>query len=214
MKQKETGRRRPRLFLCPTGAFSGVPLHAAGSFACKTNVECCSDYFVASYTPTLSTLRRARMGYQKPTLKDTKILLAAVPIPFKLTPLQYTAVELQSIQDVIPRSTLVALSPRTSFGPSNADAKFVLNAVQHVDIAHLASHCIQDPNDPLSSGFVMADRMLTVSELMALDLPKAFLAFLSACETAKGDARQPDQVVHLAATMLFAGFRSVIGTLW
>lgn len=41
------------------------------------------------------------------------------------------------------------------------------------------------------------------------NLPKAFLAFLSACDTAMGDEKQPDQAVHLASTMLFAGFSVV-----
>jgi CHAT domain-containing protein len=49
---------------------------------------------------------------------------------------------------------------------------------------------------------------------MELDLKHAHLAFLSACETAKGDRAQPDQAIHLAATMLFVGFRSIIGTMW
>jgi len=49
---------------------------------------------------------------------------------------------------------------------------------------------------------------------MTLNLPRASLAFLSACETAKGCAEQPDQVLHLAAAMLFVGFPSVIGTMW
>jgi CHAT domain-containing protein len=49
---------------------------------------------------------------------------------------------------------------------------------------------------------------------MDLDLKDAFLAFLSACETAKGDKEQPDQTVDLAAAMLFVGFRSVIATMW
>jgi CHAT domain-containing protein len=49
---------------------------------------------------------------------------------------------------------------------------------------------------------------------MSLNLPNAFLAILSACETAKGDASQPDQSVHLAAAMLYIGFKSVVGTMW
>jgi CHAT domain-containing protein len=80
--------------------------------------------------------------------------------------------------------------------------------------AHIACHGIQDPGDPLSSGFCLQDGNLTVSRLMELDLKNAFLAFLSACETAKGDTEQPDQTVHLAATMLFVGFRSVVATMW
>lgn len=40
---------------------------------------------------------------------------------------------------------------------------------------------------------------------MNLNLPTAMLAFLSACKTAKGSEEQPDQAVHLAASMLFCG---------
>jgi CHAT domain-containing protein len=50
--------------------------------------------------------------------------------------------------------------------------------------------------------------------LMQLKLPKALFAFLSACETAQGDREQPDQAIHLAAAMLFTGFRSVVATMW
>ena len=60
----------------------------------------------------------------------------------------------------------------------------------------------------------MHDEMLTLAQVMSLNLPDAFLAFLSACETARCDEAQTDQAVHLAAAMLFAGFRSVIGTMW
>jgi CHAT domain-containing protein len=60
----------------------------------------------------------------------------------------------------------------------------------------------------------MKDKTITLSELMPLNLPNAFLAVLSACETAKGDEAQPDQTVHLAAAMLHAGFKSVVATMW
>ncbi|KAJ7226876.1 hypothetical protein GGX14DRAFT_348119 [Mycena pura] len=32
--------------------------------------------------------------------------------------------------------------------------------------------------------------------------------------TAKGDEKVPDEAIHLAATMLFTGFRGVVGTMW
>jgi hypothetical protein len=50
--------------------------------------------------------------------------------------------------------------------------------------------------------------------LIELKLDDAFLAFLSACETAKGDKKQPDQAMHLAAAMLFSGFKSIVATMW
>ena len=40
------------------------------------------------------------------------------------------------------------------------------------------------------------------------------LAFLSACGTAQGDVDMPDEAMHLAATLMFAGTRSVVATLW
>jgi CHAT domain-containing protein len=53
-----------------------------------------------------------------------------------------------------------------------------------------------------------------VSDLVKLGLKHAHLVFLSACETTKGDCEQPDQAAHLAATMLFVCFNSVVSTMW
>jgi CHAT domain-containing protein len=82
-----------------------------------------------------------------------------------------------------------------------------------VQILHLACHGVQDA-DPLSSALVMQDGKLTIEDMLQLELSHAVLAYLSACQTAKGDQNAPDQAVHLAASMLFCGFRSVIGTMW
>ena len=69
-------------------------------------------------------------------------------------------------------------------------------------------------HDPLNSFFALKNEALTVANLMDLNLSNSVLAYLGACETAKGDKNQPDQAVHLAASMLFCGFRSVVGTMW
>lgn len=60
----------------------------------------------------------------------------------------------------------------------------------------------------------MQDGLLTISKLMQIEMPNAFFAFLSACGSAMGDRRQPHETVHLAASMLFAGFKSVLATMW
>ena len=46
------------------------------------------------------------------------------------------------------------------------------------------------------------------------NLTNAEFVYLSACHTAVGDEESPDEVIHLASAMQFAGFRSVIGTMW
>jgi hypothetical protein len=80
-------------------------------------------------------------------------------------------------------------------------------------VLHMACHGVQD-SDPLKSAFLLHDGRLSIENIIHLDLPHAFLAFLSACQTAKGDQNAPDQAMHLAASMLFCGFRSVVGTMW
>jgi CHAT domain-containing protein len=87
-------------------------------------------------------------------------------------------------------------------------------AIQATTVVHLACHGIQDNSDATQSGFCLGDGRLTISRLMELKFDKAYLAFLSACETAKGDSQHPDQAMHLAAAMLFAGFKGVIATMW
>jgi CHAT domain-containing protein len=101
---------------------------------------------------------------------------------------------------------------------SNADGSLahsdVLAWFQSANIVHLACHGIQNPKDPHKSRFCLSTGDITVSELMSMELKNASIAFLSACETAKGDAEHADEVVHLAATMLFAGFKSIVATMW
>ncbi|PPR05580.1 hypothetical protein CVT26_009104 [Gymnopilus dilepis] len=58
------------------------------------------------------------------------------------------------------------------------------------------------------------DGKLEISEIMKKELPKANLAFLSACQTSAGDHNLPEEAVHLAAGMLAAGYRSVVATMW
>jgi CHAT domain-containing protein len=90
----------------------------------------------------------------------------------------------------------------------------IARVMQAANIVHLACHGIQDDGNATQSGFYLGDGRLTIEKLMKLKLEDAFLAFLSACETAKGDKEQPDQAMHLAAAMLFSGFKAVVATMW
>lgn len=50
--------------------------------------------------------------------------------------------------------------------------------------------------------------------IMSKSFKSADIAFLSACQTAMGDEKRPEEAVHLAAGMLMAGYRSVFATMW
>jgi CHAT domain-containing protein len=83
---------------------------------------------------------------------------------------------------------------------SGVTASALLEKLPKATILHLACHGYQDPENPLKSGFVMSDEMLTIERLMQVPLPRAFMTFLSACETAKGDEVMPKQIIQLWCT--------------
>jgi hypothetical protein len=213
--QKANGRDRPRLHWCAIGATVFLPIHAAGVYSGNSLQECCSDYIVSSYTPTLSALHRARRNLS-PIARGSLVLLAAG------APETMTSLKMPFLDNVQRELTDVSRIARATdaieileYGlTSAAKVHEVAEAMPRADIVHLACHGMQDQEDPLNSGFCLGDGKLTVSELMGIRLDHPFLAFLSACETAKGDKNQPDQAIHLAAAMLFCGFRSVVATMW
>jgi CHAT domain-containing protein len=135
---------------------------------------------------------------------ETETLVVAVDQPYQGVPLP----------EAIKEATIVRehVSASKTFQVSTTDG--VLEHIQTASILHLACHGTQNLSDALQSGFHLEDDMLTISKLTELELPRAFLAVLDACETAKGDTVQPDQAIHLAGAMLFAGFKSVVATMW
>jgi CHAT domain-containing protein len=189
-----------------------LPLHAAGIYGAE-NAECSADYVVSSYIPTLTALLRAQKS--NPSFSKHDINLSVIAVMKAQDAMLPT---LWNVEDEIRhvRTAAEAASIRAINSCVNDEAVIanIAKAFKSTNMAHIACHGIQNPNNALSSGFCLSDGNFTVSQLMDLDLKDAFLAFLSACETAKGDEKQPDQTVHLAAAMLFVGFRSVIATMW
>lgn len=130
-------------------------------------------------------------------------------------PLPATKEELSRIEERVPTTWLTSLG-----GASPATVEAALLHLGQSSIVHFACHGIQDPHSALDSGLQITNGCLKVTELMRVnnDLKSRkktmSLAFLSACETAKGDHKLPDEAMHLAATLLFVGFRGVVATMW
>jgi CHAT domain-containing protein len=185
-------------------------VHAAGDYRSSGSHECASDYVVSSYTPTLSVLTKARHGWQAITRTEVKSLVICEASSGRtyLPNIQY---ELEMVRGALESAQTQVINPPSAH-TSCAQMRSLL-AGSRAHILHLASHGVQE-TDPLKSAFLMQDGGFSIKDLMELSLPHAVFAFLSACETAKGDERAPDQAVHLAASILFCGFRSVIGTMW
>ncbi|KAJ7879170.1 tetratricopeptide repeat-containing protein [Mycena leptocephala] len=204
----------PRLWWCPTGAFAFLPIHAAGIYTEGSMQEATADYVISSYTPTLTALLSSH-----PTFGPTNPLRAAVviqPTTTHFADLPNTIDELRKIEETIPKEWLTSLE-------SPASVDMVLQLLQSSSIIHFACHGVQNTGEPLQSAVLVGNDKLTVLQIMeksgvshsGSSNPKNLgLAFLSACETAMGDKNVPDEAMHLAATLLFAGFRSVVATMW
>ena len=121
-------------------------------------------------------------------------------------PLPCTLDELRQIEAHIPDNELIKLVP--------GSVKDVMSNLPATSVVHFACHGQQNTQKPLESGLLLQDGQLKVSQIMQQSIPNASLAFLSACETAMGDEKLPDEVIHLGATLIFAGFRGVIATMW
>jgi CHAT domain-containing protein len=196
-----------------------MPLHAAGMYRItREEYESCSDYVISSYTPTLTILARATANARPLPIADMALLLIVEENAYKeahLPRLLDATSESERIASCAQSHTRAMLSnSRIEIMSGNTVADEVALGLGRSNIAHLACHGVQDSKQALSSGFCLGDRRLSISDIMELNIKDGFLAFLSACETAKGDLKQPDQTVHLVSAMLFAGFENVIATMW
>ncbi|KAG8751948.1 hypothetical protein FRC12_012192 [Ceratobasidium sp. 428] len=191
----------PHVTWCTAGPLAFLPIHAAMSQGGDGGVL---DYVVSSYTPTLSTLL-------KPGPKASNachILAVGQASSAGNMPLTGTIIELDYIQT---NSNQV---PITRLEGNNATIDAVLSGMEKCNWVHLACHASQNISDPNKSSFQLHDGELSLARITQKNLPHADFASLSACETAAGDEKLPDEAVHLAAGMLMVGYTGVIATMW
>ncbi|EGO25046.1 hypothetical protein SERLADRAFT_415890 [Serpula lacrymans var. lacrymans S7.9] len=198
--------RGSRIWWCPTSKLSSLPLHAAGQY--HQDGRNLSNIYISSYTPTIAALIRSRR-YST----DTRTFLAigqAQPSQSSQEPeLKSVGTELKLVKGLVPASV--------SFTELNGDegtSDAALQGFREHSWIHLACHGKQDFAQPFDSSFALRDKPLRLIDIIGEDLSHQQFAFLSACHTAVGDRKTPDEVIHLAAGMQFSGFRSVIGTMW
>jgi CHAT domain-containing protein len=122
--------------------------------------------------------------------------------------------ELEKIKARVPSQWLTPLESSTR--------DTVLQHLHNSLVIHFACHGTQDFENPLNSGLILSDGRLDMAGIMRIPVNdhtqtmenSMKLAFLSACETAKGEVKTPDEAMHLAASLLFAGFGGVVATMW
>ncbi|MET7424246.1 CHAT domain-containing tetratricopeptide repeat protein [Dactylosporangium sp. NPDC005555] len=193
-----------RVWWCPTGPFSFLPVHAAGHHdegAGRTVL----DRVVSSYTPTLRSLLQARTADAPPA--DSRMLVVALPATPGLPPLPNVTRERDLLTALFPAARRTVRE-----GPAATRAEVRAALGRHA-WAHFSCHGDQQLGDPSRGGLALHDGMLTIAEL-AGDRFGGEFAFLSACKTAVGGVHNPDEAISLVAALQYTGWRHVIGTLW
>ncbi|KAG1763225.1 TPR-like protein [Suillus occidentalis] len=200
--------RGSRIWWCPTSLFNFLPLHAAGEY--KANGKSVSQQYISSYTPSLTALMRARRSHDRSPSVPFAAIGQNLPAGASFT-LDGVEPELDLVRSLLPPPPTVSFTKITSVDATKSRA---LCTLQDNTWLHFACHGTQNYTDPFNSAFLMRDQPLSLLDITQMDLSRHEFAFLSACETAVGDFATPDEVIHLAAGLQFAGVKSVVGTLW
>ncbi|KAF9028024.1 hypothetical protein BDZ89DRAFT_781717 [Hymenopellis radicata] len=201
----------PRLWWYPTGPFRQLPLHAAGVYRSEDYDDCAPsvlDYVVSSYLPPFSVASTLPNSVQPKTPHILAVYQSALNTG---APLFNVEPEVRKIAEIAKDRGI----PVTVLGEHHATVNSISSALSDATIVHFALHGQQHAEAPMESSLLLDNGTeLKLSQLMELNLPNAELVFLSACQTATGDKNVSEEVIHIAAAMLFVGFRSAIGTMW
>ncbi|MFL6141171.1 MAG: CHAT domain-containing protein [Labedaea sp.] len=211
----------PRVWWCPTGPATVLPLHAAGRHprtvaqykAIGENAavaDTVAGRVISSYTPTLGTLAQTRA---RPAPRRVRQLAVGVPHPPTYAtgagPLSAVPAELQALASHLPEPECA-----THLLGSAATRQAVLAALPSHSWLHLSCHGFQHPADASRSAFLLDDQPLTLADLSTRHVREVDLAYLAACQTATGDLSLLDEALHLAGALQMVGYRHVLATLW
>jgi hypothetical protein len=202
------GRPWPRVWWCPTGLLTLLPLHAAGYHGTSDGPapRTVIDRVVSSYTPTLRALVEARQGAAATSDDSGRLLMVAVPNASGEVPLGNVARERDLLAEVFHGRFTLLEDEQATWDAVRAE-------LPRHRWAHFSCHGGQDLNNPSRGGLSLHDQALTVTDISAGRYRGEF-AFLSACMTATGGVNLPDEAITLATALHYTGYRHVIGTLW
>jgi len=198
-----------RIWWCPTGPLTFLPLHAATTDIASRNHET-SKFVISSYIPSVNALIEARA-------KESQASSGLLAVGMTKSP-GYGSPLPNAKQEILEVKTQAGRVPSWRFTQlQNEDAtkEEVLKNMTNSSWIHLACHGVQDLQNPIRSGLVLTNaERLKIMDIVEKQSISIEFAFLSACETATGEEKVSDEALHITGGMLAAGCRSVIGTMW
>ena len=199
-----------RIWWYLTGPLTFIPIHAAGPGRGLIDV---SRLVISSYITTLQSLFRVQKTNGSASKGQRKLLSISQPETPGQCVLPQTVGEVDKVAQVFissgwSKEDIVCLNG------SEATVDRVSCALNSCSWVHLACHGYQHPILGLKSAFALHDGHLELHEIASKRLSNGKFAFISACHAASGLKDLPGEAIHLAAGLQFAGFPSVIATMW
>jgi CHAT domain-containing protein len=191
--------RAELVYLVPHSLLHYLPLHAL-----RVDGEYLIDRFPIAYAPSAAVLGRViqrTAGIERAANGRKALVLGYTPHEHERAVFEGEAVQVAKF-----------FGTEAHVG-KNATGALLREKGAQYDTLHLSCHGFFHPTDPLASGLLLADGVLTARDIMGLRL-NADLVTLSACQTALSDQQPGDELVGLTRALLYAGASSVLVTLW
>jgi hypothetical protein len=196
-----------RLWWCPTGAFTLLPLHAASRRG--VTGAAVLERVISSYTPTLRALlevRKRAAGRSADMAPADKMLIIKPDLPGAL-PLQ------TAVKDISMLTTLLGSDRIALLQDQSATRENVASRMPNYRWIHFSGHGTQNLGEPWSGGLVLNDGILSIGDISRF-ATKCEFAFLAACKTATGGVQVTNEVITLASALHYTGCQHLVATLW
>src|SRR6266545_6919067 len=177
----------PRIWWCPTGPLAFLPIHAAGIYEHGRGIpgQYLSEFAVSSYIPTVNVHNTSNSDYHG---APRGLLMVSQPNTPGMGEIPFARDEVEKINKELRAREILSCRLDDKDGTVNR----VLESMEKFPCIHLACHASQDATNPLKSSIYLHDGPLELSEIMKKNLHCADFAFLSACQTSKGDTKLPE----------------------
>lgn len=180
------------LYLIPHGLLHYLPIHAL-SIRGRRLIE----YFPVIYSQNLTAIKYAQE-------KGTEELNSCLSMGF--TPNENEKRLFEGEASLVAR-----LFKKEAYLGKSVTNQLLINAYK--DVIHLSCHGFFDSQNPLNSGLLLSDGILTVKDIFNMDIATNLLV-LTACETGLNKLKPGDELIGLTRAFLYSGAKSILVSLW
>jgi tetratricopeptide (TPR) repeat protein len=185
--------------LVPHDVLHGIPIHAlSGSDPDDTPLIEKAEVFAV---PSASLLR---FCLRRPPRSSGNDLVLGNPVRPDQPPIPQTAEEARRVAEELGCTAALG---------SAATRELVLTRASDAEHIHIACHNEFHTDDPMGSGLLLSDGILTARDVLGLHM-RANLVVLSACRSGAVEARPGDELIGPVRALMFAGAPSAIVSLW